>query len=161
MPLSSYRCGRYQQLPNWGSSRQLLIVYSGKSSASTENHPFFGRKYQFFDKIIRCPLNGRWCDTWAGIRTLQHQRIILRALSACSVLYFVFCREYCMVLSLVARVGALDPGAGLKIIRHWQNEGEEGPSRPGSTGRLDQAFKETTCTTKTMTKTLWVELCVF
>ena len=70
VPLSSYRPLSYSSsLPNWGSRRQLLIVYSGKSSALTENHLFFVENISFSTKSYAVPETGADAISRSAIRT--------------------------------------------------------------------------------------------
>ena len=69
-PLSSYRPPSHSSsLPNWGSRRQLLIVYSGKSSALTENHLFFVENISFSTKSYAVPETGADAISRSAIRT--------------------------------------------------------------------------------------------
>ena len=71
MPLSSYRPRPLPSspAPNWGSRRQLLIVYSGKSSALTENHLFFVENISFSTKSYAVPETGADAISRSAIRT--------------------------------------------------------------------------------------------
>ena len=89
MTLSSYRPLSYSSTrPNWGSRRQLLIVYSGKSSALTENHLFFVENISFSTKSYAVPETGG-ADAIPGqllgrAESLEQLGIILRALCYCT-----------------------------------------------------------------------------
>ena len=71
-PHLSHHIGRPDQgssPPNWGSRRQLLIVYSGKSSALTENHLFFVENISFSTKSYAVPETGADAISRSAIRT--------------------------------------------------------------------------------------------
>ena len=132
MTLSSYRPLSYSSTrTNWGSRRQLLIVYSSKSSALTENHLFFRRKYQFFRQnhtlspkrgaLMRYQLLGRAESMAAPSYHFESSATVPHTLRAvhgvawyCMVLHGI--AWYCMVVHGIEEVGGCveerDPRAG-------------------------------------------------
>ena len=127
VPLSSYRPLSYSSgLPNWGSRRQLLIVYSGKSSALTENHLFFGRKYQFFRRnhtlspkrgaLMRYPrpairTRGEYGSSIVSFWGLWYCAEVLHGIALHGIAWYCI-GWYCMVLRrLVGCVEERDPRA--------------------------------------------------